>query len=317
MVEYIEKLLHLKAKESAFEQATVLPLYLKNAYKFSILKLAGVECLAAKPKEKINLATLRKHYKQLKKITELECVFFFDELNRYAKQRMTAEGIPFIIESKQIYMPFLGVAIGQMNRQLEEVNEISFLTQKLLLSAVYWHWRKVPLHEAAGLTNVSDMSVSRCFDEIEAVGLPLIHKEGRNRYFVWQSGKRQLWEMIIPFLRNPVYKTYLLEENILSDSLILGGISAISHFSMLADNTYRTYAVTKSTAREMQLQKQACVPVGDVPAVIVQVMQYCIPFKDCRAVDPLTAALSVTQREKSDPRVEAAIDEILEEYLSD
>lgn len=317
MVEYIEKLLHLKAKESAFEQASVLPLYLKNTYKFSILKLAGVECLTAKPKEKINLATLRKHYKQLKKITEFECVFIFNELNQYAKQRMTAEGIPFIIEKKQIYMPFLGVAIGQMNRQLEEVNEISFLTQKLLLTAIHQHWQKIPLREAAGLINVSDMSISRCFDEIEAVGLPLIVKEGRGRYFVWQSSKRQLWEQITPFLRNPVYKTYLLQDSILSDSLLLSGMSALCHFSMLADNAYQTYALTKSMAREMQLHKQHCVPAGEVPVMVIQVIQCQIPFDDANVIDPLTAVLSITEEEKSDPRVEAAIDEVLEEYLSD
>lgn len=317
MVEYIEKLLHLKAEEFAFEQIAVLPLYLKNAYTYSILKLVGVECLAVKPKEKTNLASVRKHYRQLKKITGLECVFVFEELSRYAKQRMTAEGMPFIIEGKQIYMPFMGVAIGHANRQFAEVDEISFLTQKLLLTAVYQHWHKVLLCEAAGLINVSDMSISRCFDEIEAVGLPLIVKEGRGRYFVWQSSKRQLWELIFPLMRNPVYKTYLLEEKLISDSLMLSGMSALCHYSMLADSVYQTFAVAKATAKEMNLTKQASVPAGEVPAMVIQVLQYHIPFGDGKKVDPLTAVLSMTQEKNSDPRVEAAIDEVLEEFLSD
>lgn len=317
MVDYVEKLLHLKAEESAYTQTSGFPLYLKNSYIFNVLKVADIECLVAKPKDNINLSILRKHHKQLKSLTGMECVFCFEVLGAYTRQKMTAEGIPFIIEYKQIYMPFLGIAIGRDDRQLNEIGGISYLTQKLLLTAVYQQWTKVFLYEAARIMHVSKMSVSRCFDELDAVGLPLIVREGKGRCFIWRGSKRQLWDLVLPDLKDPVNKFFLLAESISNEQLLLSGISALCHYSSLADNTYQTYAVTKAMAREMCLQKQPLVPAGEVPAMAIQVLHYVIPFHGGQAIDPLTAVLSITQAEISDPRTETAVEEVLEEYLTD
>jgi len=317
MFDYLDKLLHIKAEVAEFTQTDSLPLYIRNNYIFNVMKLAGVECLVAKPKENVNFAALRKQQMLLKNETGMECVLCFEKLNQYAKNKMTAEGMPFIIEAKQVYMPFLGIAIGQHDRQLTEIGKISFLTQKLLLTAIYQHWSKVFLFEAAGLLKVSDMSISRSFDELEALGLSLIAREGKGRCFMWNGSKRQLWDLAFSFLCDPVNKTFSLATGIDDKRLILSGISALCHYSMLADNVYQTFAVTKAAAREMQLNKQVCVPTGEVPAMVIQVLHYNIPFDDGKVIDPLTAVLSITQAEKSDPRVEVAIDEILEEYLSD
>lgn len=318
MYDYLNKLLHIKSEVFEFTQTDKFPLYIKNNYSFHIIKLAGVECLVAKPKGKINFASLRKQQQLLKNESGMECVLSFEKLNQYAKNKMLAEGIPFIIEGKQVYMPFLGIVIAQNVRQPKETGQISFLTQKLLLSAIYQKWNKVFLFEAARHLAVSDMSVSRCFDEIEAVGLPLIFREGRGRFFIWNGKRKELWDLIFPFLRNPISKKFLPETEMATDKMLLGGLSAISHYSMLADNAFTTYAVTKAELKELPLlNKLGSVPKGEIPAMVVQVMHYIIPFSNGEAIDPLTAILTVNNEERSDPRVKAAIDEILEEYLVD
>lgn len=317
MFEYIEKLLHIKAEAAEFTAVDSLPLYIRRNYSFNVIELAGVRCLVAKPKEPLNFTTLRKQQKLLKNETGMECVLCFEKMSRYAKEKMTAEGLPFIIEGKQVYMPFLGIAIGKNDRPETAATQLSWLTQKLLLSAIYQQWRKVFLFEVAALLSVSDMSVSRCFNELDAVGLSLIVREGKRRCFVWQGTKKQLWERIFPLLKNPVNKTYLLEKDVPKDQLLVSGISALCRFSMLADNEYQTYAATKATERTLQLKWQTCVPSGEVPAMSIQVMHYVIPFDGGKTIDPLTAVLSITQEQKSDPRVEAAMDEVLEEYLRD
>ncbi len=39
------------------------------------------------------------------------------------------------------------------------------------------------------------------------------------------------------------------------------------------------------------------------------------PFGDGKAVDPLTAILSLSDEDKKDPRIETAIDEVMEEKV--
>jgi hypothetical protein len=50
--------------------------------------------------------------------------------------------------------------------------------------------------------------------------------------------------------------------------------------------------------------------------MIMQVMRYDIKYHDVSAIDPLTAILSLTDEEKTDPRVEAAVEQILEDIFN-
>ena len=54
------------------------------------------------------------------------------------------EGIPFVIDGKQLFLPFIGYLLSNENeRELAPVHLISFLTQKMLLVAIYEKWNDV------------------------------------------------------------------------------------------------------------------------------------------------------------------------------
>jgi hypothetical protein len=318
MNDYIEKMLHIKVAISDYTDIGTFPLYLKGSYQLYTIKLLGKDFILAQPKEAINLSTLRKQCEQLKKLSGMECVLCFESLNTYTRQKLIEDAIPFIIKEKQIYMPFLGMVLdNQDERHFPEVKEISYLTQKLLLVAIYQKWKKVSLTDAANALCVSKMSITRCFDELEALNIPLVSRTGRSRYFVWEQGSINLWNMLRPILRNPVVKEYPLEKPLCMRDLPLGGMSALSSYTLLNDNNYRTFAMTKELAKSLRIGGLPCVPKGEVPAELIQVIQYDIPFDDGTAVDPITAILSLSDEDKNDPRVEAAIDEVLEGKMND
>jgi hypothetical protein len=56
------------------------------------------------------------------------------------------------------------------------------------------------------------------------------------------------------------------------------------------------------------------IPTGEVPGCVVQELGYLIPFKDGTVIDPLTILL-ITEELRDDPRVDKALDEMLEEYV--
>jgi hypothetical protein len=317
-IAYIEETLHIGMDASPYGYASSLPLYLKNSYELYTLTVWNVRCLLAKPKEPSNLTVLRKQCVQLKKFTGLDCVLCLKGVRAYTKEKMLSEGIPFIIIGQQIYMPFLGVALSQNGiREIPHTEQLSFVTQKLLLTAIYRSWTKTTLTEAAKLLEVSKMTITRSFDEIQSLGFSCIHTEGKMRRFLWENSRLALWDMVRPKLRNPARRQYRFGELYKIESAKLGGISAISHYSMLADSPFTVYAVIKADIKKMGLNELPLIPEKESPAMVVQVMPYDIWYGDNLAVDPLTAILSLTDDELKDPRVEAAIEEILEACLHD
>ena len=120
---------------------------------------------------------------------------------------MLEEGIPFIWENKQIYMPFLGILLQKNGvRVLPDCDEISFLTQKFLLSALYGKWDNMNVTIAAERMGVSKMSITRVFDEIESMKIPVLDKKGKFRRYIQYGTKKEIWEVIEPFLRSPLLK---------------------------------------------------------------------------------------------------------------
>ena len=68
---------------------------------------------------------------------------------------MIREGIPFVWEVHQIYLPFIGMLINDNKRQaVKTCSRISYLTQKLLLMALYQSWNRVTVTKAAELLGV-------------------------------------------------------------------------------------------------------------------------------------------------------------------
>jgi hypothetical protein len=186
----------------------------------------------------------------------------------------------------------------------------------LLLTAIYQNWKQKTLTEAAKVLNVSKMTITRCFDELQALELPLIKSERKMRRFIWEGSRRALWETILPFLRNPVALQYRFNGNINIGNVKLGGISAICHYSMLSENPFIIYAISKDVDKTLELNKLPQVPEEETPDIVVQIMRYDIDYRDNSVIDPLTAILSLSDEEKKDPRVESAIEKILEENLN-
>ena len=318
MQAFLEEQLHQKIDIMPYNEDIPLPLYLKNSYELSVMKILETKCILMHPIDKINFAAIKKHYAKLQSLTELQCVLYFTEVNVYACHKMIEAGMAFIQEDRQIYLPFLGMVLSKRlldQKPLGAKQQVSFMTQQFLLLAIYRQWRKMTVTQAAEQLQVSKMSISRCFDELEGLDLQCVQRSGRNRLFAWQKSWQEFWQAARDFLKNPVIKQYNLQDRLTNRELMLAGISAISAYSMLADNSYTMYAVDKEMAAILQLEDKACVPAGEVPAEVIAVLQYVIPFHGGKTIDILSAILMLSKEDREDPRVEMAVNEMLEEQL--
>jgi DNA-binding transcriptional regulator YhcF (GntR family) len=319
MKQIMEELLHIPCEEKEFHCVDALPLFLRGSYRLKVLHVADTSFLTASPIEKVNLSSMRKHRKQLMDLAGMECAFRFEGISSYTRKKMLEEGIPFILEENELYLPFLGVVLNSSKKAKNPPPRISYLTQKMLLTVLYKGLTNSTVTEMANILGVSKMSVTRCYDELEAFHPSLIeNKKTAGRYFIWNKTKRDLWERVRPILRNPVEKEFLLDCTP-SCPLPKSGLTAISHFSMLADNSYPTYAISKQAVRELHLEDLPQVPQGDLPVAVIQAMGYVYLHENDSelVIDPLSAVLSLSQEEMSDPRIEGALEEIMKEFVYD
>ena len=315
MKDFIEK--SLRRPITLVDNAEIfkkLPLKFRGNYELFSVYQDSVEWIIAKPKKELRLNALRYDRSQIEKTAGLNCALYFNKLNYYTKETMLNEGIPFILEGKQVFLPFLGMLLAEKNdRRLVPVHTISFLTQKLILCALYEKWNDMNATKIAEKLGVTKMSVSRCLDEIEYLDIKILDKSGKTRKVSVNEEIRVLWEEIKPVLRNPVIARFQLAEDIRLDKK--AGISALCEFSMLSDNVYPTYAVTKGDLKETNIKIIRQISIGEEIGCEVLELGYFIEYNGKMVQDPLSVMLSLSAEDLEDERVQICIEEMLEEYV--
>ena len=151
MKDYLEKTLRqqvsIKANNSLCDK---LPLAFKGRYYFFDIETNGMHWIAIKPKSDAGLVALRKDRAKVQAAAGLNCAIFMDSTTCYIKEKLLEEGIPFVLADKQVYLPFIGFLLTSCGaRDIVPAQLISYLTQKLILTAIYEKWDKVTVSEAA------------------------------------------------------------------------------------------------------------------------------------------------------------------------
>jgi hypothetical protein len=313
-IETIQSFLHIPVQQLEPDFSRI-PLNFTAQYKLQMVKILGIDCLLMKPSEQ-NLPALRKQNHQLEVLLGLPCVLCLSAATHYTISGLISDAIPFVVSEKEVYMPFLGIALTAARlRETTPKEEISFATQRILLSALYEHWTEKTATDVATAMELSNMSITRSFDELQSLRPQLIVRQGRTRKFQFSNGTRALWDCVFPLLRNPVCRQYRLSESFLSQHLRLGGKSALALYAMLEGDPFPTYAVTRQEEQKLGLQSSFQLPLGEVPGCVVHVMRYEYLSPNIQAVDPISAILSLSQAEIATPEIGAAIQSTLESVL--
>ncbi len=291
-----------------------LPLAFRGRYIFYKVETNGLSWIAIQPKSEIGLIMLRKDHARIEKAAGLNCAIFLDKTTFYIKEKLMEDGIPFVINGKQVYLPFIGYLLSNKNeKEIAPVHLISYLTQRVIFVAIYEKWVKVTVSEAAIKLGVTKMSISRCFDEIEYLNIDILDMKGKSRVLTVPKDIKKLWNDIQSVLRNPVIARYELKEHIGLEKK--AGITALCEYSLLSDNKYPTYAVTKKEIVESGIKKMKQAHPGEEIGCVILELGYFIDFENKALEDPLSVALSFTEAEKQDERISISINEMLEQYV--
>jgi DNA-binding transcriptional regulator GbsR (MarR family) len=237
-----------------------MPLYIKAAYELWNTEIAGFGVLFLKIKD--SQVDMRIHQNAVKKIEELypcQAVLVFEKLDGRNTNSLIKKHIPFIIENKQIYMPF---ALVQMQTQHIKINQkiyneltvdadtilIGYLDNKI--------FNGMMIKEISEITKRDIRAVSNALDILESFNFVNIEKVGKSKqvYFIL---KLEVYERLKENSKSPIKYTFYTHK-VLDKENIVSGYSALSKYTSLIDESVKTIALSQKALKNMNIQELEC-----------------------------------------------------------
>ena len=228
----------------------------------------------------------------------------------YSKMKgLLQQKVPFIVDGKQAYLPFLGTflqAIGD-----ERNKNVRFSLPAQLLAMMYLYSREPFLYikKAVEFLPYSAMSITRAMRELEASELFYVEKDKQSNVLRSQLAKQELFEELKARFNSPIWKCGYIDNGCVVKAMVLAGEDALAEKSMLANTLPTKYATYKKNVDLSVLHSEL---LDNKKQSELQLWSYNpLLFSQLDIPDPISLVLSLM--DIHDERVEQALDGIMEE----
>lgn len=307
-MEYLKRVLGIEVryKNNIVEH---LPNFISTRYVLQIVSLNGQKAVFLHPKAELEqVETLKKHLERVQKSTACPVILVLERITARQKQYLIREKIAFIVEEKQIYLPFMAVYLQERcDAEKNTREEILPSAQMLLLHFIYEGAKELSTSQAAKDLNLTPTSISRASKQLEEMGLLKTRKVGVQKILYSDKLPEELFHKAEKVLLSPVKRTVYVPKEKIEIELLESGYFALAKYSMLNAPNVCCYASDKIS------QWNSCM-TNDLQdshsQVAVEMWRY-DPRKLSKekVVDVLSLALSL--KKDVDERVEEAVEEML------
>ena len=256
------------------------------------------------------IEVLKKHIARVQENENLPVVLVLKELSYRQKEYLIREKIPFVVEGKQIYLPFMALYLQERcNAEKNTRKEILPSAQMLLLHFIYKGARELSTSQIAKELELTPTSISRASRQLEEMGLLHIRKIGVQRIIQSEDSPETLFQRAEEKLLNPIKRTVYIPKEFVGKDLLESGYSALAKYSMLNAPNVKCYAVESISQWNDVITNSL---QSSQEQVAIEMWRY-NPRKlsNGEVVDELSLALAL--RENTDERVEEAVKEMLNE----
>ncbi len=317
---YLHETLDVTIHYKSWQDQETLPIYLTNAYHFKESSILNQPCLFMFAQE-LNgntPANIRKHWEQVSHQYPGITIYVQTAITAYDRKRLIGQKIPFIVPSKQMYLPEMGIELREhfQRMRLHETPYLSPAAQTVVIYALAGKMEeKSTASTLAKELGYSTMTISRVFDELASTNIGEINKAGKERWWISIVTKQDLWQQAKPKLRSPTKEVIWIKQ--IPESVkptMLAGESALSQYSSLNPPTLPVYAIHKTIWTNLQKDviEESIIPQEAL--FELQIWHYNPALlSDSSTVDPFSLYLSL--KDTYDERIEIALDEMMKEYL--
>ena len=309
-MEYLDKVLGIKVsyEDREFKH---LPNFIVTRYHLQMVSMDEQKAVFLYPKTELErIEVLKKHIARVQENENLPVVLVLKELSYRQKEYLIREKIPFVVEGKQIYFPFMALYLQERcNAEKNTRKEILPSAQMLLLHFIYKGARELSTSQIAKELELTPTSISRASRQLEEMGLLHIRKIGVQRIIQSEDSPETLFQRAEEKLLNPIKRTVYIPKEFVGKDLLESGYSALAKYSMLNAPNVKCYAVESISQWNDVITNSL---QSSQEQVAIEMWRY-NPRKlsNGEVVDELSLALAL--RENTDERVEEAVKEMLNE----
>ena len=296
-----------------------LPVYITAGRSFFRLSYRDNDFILVKlsPDEKFGVVALEKQAVQISSKAESHVAFGFESISRSQRDSLMNRNIPFISDSGQLYLPFLGMMLS--DKFVQKKNRTAFSKMMPITQAVYLYLvykcndKMVMKKNVADDLGVTRTSVTRASEQLLTLDLITQDIRGKEYYMSVKFKGMEMYEKAKPYLINPIQKRITVIKDDIYNSYPLSGESALAKATMLNMPMIPEYAAYKS---DISISDSSLVDTRWEPsleAVNLELWKYNPKlFAKNGIVDPISLALCFENN--ADERIESSIEEYLEGY---
>ena len=307
-MEYLKRVLGIRV-EYLKDAPNAMPNYIVSRYRIQKVMLDGRKTVFVSPQKEVDsVNAVKKHLDRIERTEGVPAVLLLDRLTYRQKEYLLHDRIPFIVDGKQIYLPFMAVYLQE--RGDGEKKESAFMlpsAQLLLLYYIYHGCGELMTSDAARKLSFTATSISRASRQLVERGLIQTKKRGVQKVIVSDKTPEELFAAAKNSMCNPVRKTIYVPKAVIDSELLMSGYSALAEFTMINPPGVTCFAADSVSAWEKMSSGRL---QNSVDQYEVQLWRYDpkkLSADNC--VDRLSLALSLNG--DRDERVEAAVEEML------
>lgn len=313
----MEYLNHVLGIRVVYQDDTLksMPNFIYARYRVKKVTLDGKEAVFIYPRTELDsVNVIKKHIERIQRIEAAPVVLVLERLTYRQKEYLLRDHIPFIVEGKQIYLPFMAVYLQERgDGEKQTATAMLPSAQLLLLYYIYHGCGELLTSDASWSLSFTATSISRASRQLEEMALIQTEKRGVQKVIFSDKTPEELFTLAKGYLSNPIKRTIYIPKTEIKEKLLISGYSALSEYTMLNPPGIGCRA-TNCVAMWEKVSSNKLQNSDDQYAV--ELWRY-DPKKlaDGDCVDRLSLAL--TLREDRDERIEEAVDEMLAQVWRD
>ncbi len=296
-----------------------VPLFLRSAYRLVALDLFGCRFIVAIEEETAEGATPAEYARQVETLRAAlgtPVVLGLRPIPTHARNRLVQQRVPFIVPGRQLFLPFLAVDLREREPLLHRPSQkvLSDAAQAVLLGHLLGKSVEgIPLRDVASEAGYSAMTLSKVADELEAKGLAIAARAGKQRTLRFGGPRRELWDRSLPAMASPVRsRLYVKRGPSWPTAFTIAGLTALERYTSIMDDSVPTFAVWRNELRRAITTGEIIIcKIADDADALVEGWAYApARLGTGDFVDRLSLYLSL--RESPDERVQKELRTLLE-----
>ena len=217
-MEYLKRVLGIKVR---YENETVdhLPNFIRTRYTLRRVYLDAQKAVFLYPKSELEqIVTLKKHLERVQKSVDCPVILVLEKITIRQKEYLLRDKIAFIVDGKQIYLPFMAVYLQERcDAKKIDREEILPSAQMLFLRFIYEGAKEMSTSQAAKDLGLTPTSISRASKQLEEMKILRARKVGVQKILFSDASPQELFTRAEKFLLNPVKRTVYVPKKMIEE----------------------------------------------------------------------------------------------------